>query len=339
MRIAPFRSDAEAYFLCGIPDSGQKPILVTSNGRNLSYIFQGTANFINSLPEPLKSYPRLYLPMQKGTSLSVIPKPFINHIGDPDFYHLAIIEAMRVVNQFNVPCFNHPSAIRRMTRDQIPTIVGDITGIIAPRTIKFRPIFPHDFVETAKSNNLRYPIIARLSGTHGGRSQILILDQNDWSKIFSIPWINEYVYLTEFYDYRDPDGYYRKQRVAVIKDQIIPRHGVANYTWSVSGNDSPPETLESEVLWSKNFERDTLPVIKERILKISEKLQIDYFGVDYSLRPNEDILIFEVSSSMSMTGAYNHQSHAQIEHFPAFIRETLAELLRKPSSWACNKVN
>jgi hypothetical protein len=139
--------------------------------------------------------------------------------------------------------------------------------------------------------------------------------------------------LTEFVNYRDADGFYRKQRIAVVGGEVIPRHGCLNYGWSVSAENSPPETIEEEVQWNKRFFEFDWPVLKDKVRQIIAATKLDYFGIDYSLRADGRILLFEETASMSMTRPFGMPTHESIEYIPKMIQEKLAALLKNPRAW------
>jgi hypothetical protein len=161
----------------------------------------------------------------------------------------------------------------------------------------------------------------------------LIKSPDKWNDIKEIHWKNEKFYITEFVEYKDVDGFYRKQRIAVVGKEVIPRHGCLNYQWSVSAENSPPETIDEEVKWNKTFFEKVWPVLGDRVGKIISATKLDYFGIDYSLRGDGKILLFEVTASMSMTRPFQLHTHQSIEYIPKLIRRKLASLLKNPTSW------
>ena len=43
-----------------------------------------------------------------------------------------------------------------------------------------------------------------------------------------------------------------------------------------------------------------IPEIRPAIREISERLQLEYFGVDCNIRPNGELLIFEANANMNV---------------------------------------
>jgi hypothetical protein len=317
----------------GIPDRGNHPVRLINKNQTLSVDIAGTANFINHIPELAASAHCLWLPISKSCSIDVPKYPIVNHMADPDFYDLPLCQAIELAKILDTPCFNHPAAVKNNSRERLKLLLQDISGLIVPKCIRIKPKRPHDFHTAIADQEFSYPVIVRLCGTHGGQTQVLINNKNDWDNVYSIPWINSDVYITEFYNYCDLDGYFRKQRVTVIGDIIFPRHCCAKKTWSVSGHDSPPETMQHELEWNETFYRKSYPIIKDRICQISQALDLDYYGIDYSLRPDGIMLIFEASACMSLLDSYGEVSHHMIEDFPENAKKALKNLLSDPCQW------
>ncbi len=320
-------------FLAGIPDRGYDGILCRSDGRRVYTTFLGTAAFSNDMPEDIRTWEWLYLPVTDTPEVRVPRRPLVNHIGDADYCDFAIRQAIEIVRRSGLPCFNDPAAIERLRRHRLPGLLAGIAGLTVPRCIRVRPGTLEDLAQAVRQEGLRYPVIARLTATHGGKSQVLVERPADWARLNGLPWGGRDLFVTQFHEYRDADGFHRKQRVAVVGDRVFPRHGAAARQWSVDAVVTLPEALEEEIAWSLEFEDKVLPAIADRVRQIADRVGLDYFGIDYSLRPDGSMLIFEVSAAMSMTEPYVPATHASIQPIAGNIRRALADLLRAPGAW------
>ena len=318
----------------GIPDDGLDFSRIISLGETIQCLFPGTADFINEMPDEIKSWRQLFLPIDPQKEFIVSGKPFlVNHMGDPDAYAAALSQALEIIDRHKLSIFNHPRQILKLRRDSLRTVFGHIQGLVIPKCIRINVEHISILIRTIEEQGFKYPVIFRIAGTHGGKTQKLIPTPNEWHGINGLGWENKNVYVSEFINYKDSDGFYRKQRLAVVGGEAIPRHGCLNYQWSVSGIDSPPETIEEELNWTKSFYKETWPLIETRIGHMIKATRLDYFGIDYSLRKDGEILVFEVTASMSMTRPFLTQSHHSIEYIPKIIQKKLATLLRSPSNW------
>lgn len=327
-------SKKEFVFLCGIPSQGLDHSRILSGGGRLNLLFPGTADFIHQMPDAIRQWRRLFLPVDLKKNFLFQGQPFfVNYMGDADCYSEALAQAINIVDDGGFTCFNHPLSVSKLRRDKLREIYGHIRGLHIPRCLKLSTDDISYFGRLIENHGFSYPVICRLAGTHGGKTQKLISSPGGWNELHSMKWYNEPVYIAEFVDYRDADGLYRKQRIAVVGGEVIPRHGCSNHGWSVSAENSPPETIEEEVAWNKTFFSREWPVLQERVQEIIRTTRLDYFGIDYSLRKDGTILVFEITASMSMTRPYGYPTHHSIEYIPREIQAKLAALLQNPRAW------
>ena len=326
-----------ATILNGIPDPGLDGLRAHTDGRSMDFTFLGVAAFLGDMPQDIRAWDHIYLPVTMAPDLQLPRKPLVNHMADADFYGEALAQAITIVERTGFACFNDPRAVVGLRRHRLPELLAGIEGLIVPRCIRVQPRGFEDLVEAVQANGLSYPVIARLPATHNGFSQVLIESETAWPALNSIPWGGRELYLTQFHDYLDADGFYRKQRVTVVGDTILPRHGFGGRSWSVDSITKLPEFLAEELAWPPAFEKNVLPVIEDRVRAIADRVKLDYFGIDYSLRPGGDMLIFEVSATMNNTDVYRPATHAPIAQYPLNIRRALADLLRRPDAWRCHR--
>ena len=323
----------QSVILNGIPDPGVDGLRAQTDGRAMDVTFLGTAAFMSHMPADIRAWEHVYLPVTTTPELHLPRKPLVNHMADADFYGAALGQATTIVESTGFPCFNDPRAISALRRDRLPDLLAGIAGVTVPRCFKIRPGSLEELAAAVRANGLAYPVIARLSATHGGKTQTLVQDEAEWARLNAIPWGGRELYVTQFHDCLDPDGFYRKQRVAIVGDRILPRHGAGGRSWSVDAVEKLPDFLEEELAWPPAFERTVLPVVESRVREILSRVKLDYFGIDYCLRPDGTMVIFEVSAAMSMTEQYVPETHRVIGQYTLNIRRALADLLRKPHAW------
>jgi len=326
------RKPPGALVLHGIPDNHRVLLLREEDG-SASITCPGTAAFLPHMPEDIQAWPKLLLPLSQGTTTLRAPRaPIVNHIADPDLYRETLGQALWIVERMGLPCFNHPEAVLRTTRDGVSQLLQGIPGVVMPKTIRLTPKHPRDFAAAVEEHGLIYPVIVRLTGTQTGVTQTLIESADDWDKVFSIPWGGAEVYLTQYVDYGDANRLYPKLRLAIVGGQILPRHHISGHTWDVHSRDRNPESIGAEVVWMERFAAAVLPDLRRRIEEIARRIGLDYFGIDGCIRPDGALLIFEVNASMSIT-ANTPPFQAAMHPFVQAIRDELAALLREPARW------
>jgi glutathione synthase/RimK-type ligase-like ATP-grasp enzyme len=324
----PVHSLARAFLLRGIPDDTRVILERTTSHAGVSPIYPGTTAFRHHLPDEMRAWPQVILPLPKDQPLQLPRLPVVNTMAEADRYRVVLGLATQLVEKLGTPCFNHPEAVLRTTRDGVSRLLQGIPGIIMPKTIRLAPKHPKDFPAAVEKHGLTYPVILRLVGTQTGLTQTLIESADNWDKVFAIPWGGAEVYLTQYVDCQDPDGRYRRQRICILGGRVLPRSQLIGRRWSVhgGGHDDPENT---EVKWLEGFEAGLPPKIKVGIQEIARRISLDYVGIDSNLRPDGTLLIFEVNASMNMT----RMTRPSMAPFVQVIRDELAALLREPSRW------
>ena len=335
-QASPAKASPVALVLTGLPDDGGVRVRRGAGLDGVNLVYPGTADFVGQLPEEIQLWPRLMLPLPKDAKLEVPRLPVVNHMGDADRYKVALRQAAAVIERLGVPCLNHPMAVRRTTRDGIAVLLEGIAGVLVPRTVRIAPSCVEDFPRAVEREGFCYPVIARLTGTQTGRTQTLVESADAWSKVHGIAWRDREVYLTQYVECSDPDGLYRKQRVVFVGGRPMPNSVLTGTSWSVHGAGRLPEHQPHEVHWLTAFEAESLPYLRERLMEIARRVRLDFFGIDFALRPDGTMVIFEANAAMSMIAL------GVLERFPYLspsrhaIRNELIALLRDPARWgAC----
>jgi hypothetical protein len=257
-------------------------------------------------------------------------KPFdclINAISDSDLYSDRLRQLRDLLNSSNLPIINDPAHSILTTRDYICANRGQSDGLIIPKTVKVKlsaknnGILPHEI----NTNDLRYPLLLRPAGTQNGQDFILLNNHGDASGYDAND--GDY-YLTEYYDFKSRDGFYRKYRCWSIGDEVIPNHLHISDQWNVHS----PCRLEIMMHnpWMLEEERAFLNSDNERIAdgvrKIKEIIKLDYFGVDFGLTEGGDMILFEANATMQSSfrpdsiKLFPHLGDAIIRHRQSFRR-------------------
>ena len=124
--------------LFGLPDDQTAPSIVAGDGKPLGYDLVGTMGLLPHLaPERFKNY-LIYLGPGRTQALRLGPGPLLNHIGDADVCSVALKQAAQITASVDRPCFNHPRAVARSTRDEVARLFAGIPGLTAPKTLRVR---------------------------------------------------------------------------------------------------------------------------------------------------------------------------------------------------------
>ena len=104
-------------------------------------------------------------------------------------------------------------------------------------------------------------------------------------------------------DFRDDDGLFRKTRLVVAGSRVFARHQLASTDWNVHASVRDGLMLQrkdlqdAEAGFLRDFGSVHFPALAQRIETMQQRLRLDYFSIDCSLRPDGDILVFEANAS------------------------------------------
>lgn len=287
--------------LIGIPDDRQATVQARPNGA-LNYVLIGNARVATDL-EPAVKQRMLRVVFGPDVPIRIPPalqtRPCINSIGDADVSSVALHTLEEHLAASGSACFNHPAAVLGTTREQVAEKLAAIDGLQVPRTLRLRLDEPADLVRAVDQHDLGWPLIVRTAGTHRGTATVRIDRPEDVREALrKLVWGGHDLYLTEYVDSRDADGYFRKLRLVVIGDGVFVRHWIATDHWMVHGDDRDLEFLHAEAHLLATFRSTLLPELAVRLRAIADAIDLDYFGIDCNLRPDGRLLIYEVNPLM-----------------------------------------
>ena len=226
-----------------------------------------------------------------------------NMVTDPDHNTKTLKVAERLLEKPLGPVINAPKLIPQTARDSLPDALEGIPGIIMPRTIRLRNATPERLVNRTTREGLRWPLLVKEPGLHSGRFVGLFKSAKSFEPHLD-DGRKEFL-LTEFANFKSPDGLYRKCRFWFIGRKILLRHHVTDERWNLHGHNRkklmmgrPELRHEEEALLERQlsgFPPRTTDVLEG----IRERIGLDYFGVDCHVRPNGELLIFEANATMN----------------------------------------
>jgi len=224
-----------------------------------------------------------------------------NAIGDQDVTDASHDTVMRFLELCDKPVINPPKSIARTSRDLIPDLLKDIDDVLAPPMVRLKPdAIRYTDAGQLASAGVHLPMVARPVGSHGGRGMRLIetpaaLMSMDTGDV-------EELYASTYCDYRSVDGHYRKYRVIFIDRQPYPYHLAISEHWQVHYTSA--DMLSHQ--WKRDEEHRFLEspdiVLGEDAMRalriIGQRIDLDFFGIDFSIMHDGRILIFEANATM-----------------------------------------
>jgi tetratricopeptide (TPR) repeat protein len=281
----------QQVFLEPSPGAPRTVLILTSSG-------SGNVPYQYLLPRD--AYGRIlwhveYAPQGQASRLP--PHDFVfNAVGDPD----AAPEALRAVKDFAAQraLLNPPDRVARTLRSAMPALVGSIADVLVPETRRFESA-DGDIATAIVSSGLRFPLILRPAGRHGGDGVQLAHSEAELAG--KIP-DSEAIYATEFVDYRSADGWYRKYRVIFVDREPYPYHLAIGRRWLLHYKSAAMRADTALRAEEENFLRNSDLVLSPRIMTalrtIAATIDLDYAGIDFSLLPDGRLLFFEANATM-----------------------------------------
>ncbi len=225
-----------------------------------------------------------------------------NAITEPEGMRRGLALAAQAVERLGLPVINRPELIARAARDTGAALLSDIDGLVVPRVLRIAPAEdPRAAVLAAMdAAGLPFPVILRPAGTHTGHGMVLAKGPED---LAGLPTGTE-LFATEFVDFADEQGLYRKTRLLLVDGRILAEHLATADHWNIHHSNSRaymrahPEAQALEQDYLANPERHLGAIRLIALGEIADRMGLDFLGVDAALLPDGRLLVFEANPSM-----------------------------------------
>lgn len=324
----------KVLFILGIEDSNR--VLMHAVLPRPSYELHGSIDIHLDLHHPSIDKQVLVLGGIAGT-VPTVKKPDVifNCITDADSSSKALGMAMQVIRQHpGVPVVNRPAPVLRTRRDDVAAALTGIPGLVVPETVRITPASHRDILAALKD---MYPAIIRRIGTHGGDTMLLLRSPADAPLLERIACDGSSYYLIRFVDFRDEDGLYRKTRLVVVGNRVFARHQLVGDDWNVHASvrdgvmGARPDLIAAEERFLQEFAEVSFPLLAGRLAAVRERLRLDYFSIDCSLRPDGDLLLFEANASGNALRQPGVGKFPYLRRPVLQLRDAVMRLLLEPS--------
>lgn len=317
-------------FVIGINDQSTVQASISEDNQ-VSYLYDGNCSIQQQVPmaRGKVAYAVLFGKRVKQWAFEFRQKPslIVNQIANADTHRGALERCVELCNQVDTAVLNRPDRVLLTTRDSVARMLQGIPGVTMPRTVRFRPKSPDDVFAHARKEDIAFPFIVRLAGRHGGVSSILVKSPDDYAALHVYPFDGRDFYLTEFVDYRDSDGFYHRQRLIVIDGEPLLRGSLYDQHWMVHGASRrfmlQRETWEEDRVRSQALETLVIPKLKPAIAEITNRLQLDFYGIDCCLDRAGGMLVFEANASMDFLTNEHPQMNARMAMIHGRVRNML----------------
>ena len=321
-------------FVNGVNDRSVMGVSLDERG-TLLHLMDGNCSVHHRLPLA-EGVAAQFLIFGKGVKQHAVqfketPSLIFNQIADADTHRGALERCIELCDQVNTTVINHPRHVLETGRERVSEKLQGIPGVIMPRIVRFQPRSPDDVFAEASRQGIDFPWIARVAGEHHGASMVRVDGKADYAVLHALPFDGRDFYLVEFVDYRDEDGYYHKQRIVVIDGEPLLRHALYFDDWKVHASSRAfvmeRENWEQDIARFDRLSQEALPPLRPAIREIANRLRLEYFGIDCSLRPDGRLAIFEANANMNVLHGPNQATRYRVEA----IEQKLYALLTKYS--------
>ncbi|MFM0235182.1 ATP-grasp domain-containing protein [Paraburkholderia sediminicola] len=240
-----------------------------------------------------------------------------NAIGDADIAAPLSGRLARFVSRCARPVLNPPDAIARTQRHRTASLFDELPDVqVAPCVrSEVAPASRSALDALLAAGGIDFPVLARPAATHGGDGLTLcesLAALESWRSAQT-----EVCYLTAFRDYRSADGFYRKYRIIFVDREPFPYHLAISPHWMVhyysADMEQHPWKLEEERRFLDNPQAVFSEQVMSAIAAIGKRLDLDYGGIDFTVLPGGQVLVFEANATMLAhfereTGALAHKN-------------------------------
>ena len=257
-----------------------------------------------------------------------------NAIGDADLCRNGLEIANRLIDRTTTAVINRPEAVSRTGRLTNAERLANLPGVMSPRMtlIAKKDLRSGDALEMLTQTGITFPMLLRPPGFHGGNYFVWV-DGPDGLKqtIEDLP--SENLLAIEFLDSRSADSLYRKYRVMVINGSLYPMHLAISKQWKVHYFSSDmavnPAYRNEEQSFLENFAAHLGPAAISALEQINQAVGLDYYGIDFGIGSNGDILLYEANPTMVINppspGELWDYKRSAIENALAATKRMLAE--------------
>ncbi len=241
-----------------------------------------------------------------------MPSPLPEHdlafvaVGESDQNRALLKQLENQLTEWPRPVLNRPGQIARLSRDGACALLKSIPGVVMPASERIdrqtlERIGRGELLITNLHAEIDFPIIVRPVGSHAGKG-LVKLDQPDAIADYLQAISEAEFYVTPFIDYRGPDGQFRKSRIVVIDGRpfichmAISDHWMIHYMNAGMGESAAKRAEEADFM--AGFDADFARRHAGAFAAITERVGLDYYGIDCAETVDGQLLIFEIDTSM-----------------------------------------
>ena len=154
-----------------------------------------------------------------------------------------------------------------------------------------------------EKNDLSFPLLLRSPGFHAGH-HFLRVDRAEELSSTAEQLPRDELMAIEYLDARRGDGNIRKYRAVFIDGHLYPLHLAISRAWKIhyynADMTNHPKNQAEEAEFLDNMPRALGAKAMNALEQIQLTLGLDFGGIDFSLREDGSVLVFEANATMNI---------------------------------------
>ncbi len=226
-----------------------------------------------------------------------------NAVGDADRCERALAAASRIVAATSAPVVNDPARVRETTRLRNAARLATLPDVVTARTAEFPrgDLAAPSGAASLEAAGFGWPVLLRSPGYQTGEHFVRVAGPSDLpDALANLPGAT--LLAIAYVDSRSADGAFRKYRVMTIGGRLYPMHLAISPEWKVHYFRAAMAERLDHREEEAGFLADTHGVLGARAVAALERvavlLGVDYGGIDFALRPDGRVLVFEANATM-----------------------------------------
>jgi glutathione synthase/RimK-type ligase-like ATP-grasp enzyme len=227
-------------------------------------------------------------------------------VGESDENRPLLEQLAAVLPHWPRPVLNAPDRIARLSRDRACRLLQSADGIAMPTAIRVERTALEQVGRAERSlvdvaEDTAFPAIVRPVGSHAG-SGLEKIDTPAELAAYLERMPHAEFYVARFVDYRNADGLFRKYRIMLIDGRPFICHMAVSSHWMIhylnaGMTDSADKRAEEERCMAE-FDDGFARRHADAFRAVTERIGLDYVGLDCAETADGKLLIFEADSDM-----------------------------------------
>ncbi len=214
-------------------------------------------------------------------------------VAEDDRHADALRAADALADAIGAPVINRGQRIARLSRANTAGLLCGLPDAVVPS---------HHVVGHGDTSPIAFPIIIRPLGSHAGQGLRRLADAAELEAHHAANPATPWFTVAPFVDYRSGDGAWRKYRVIFVDGVAYPLHLAIHDDWAVWYYNAGMQDCATKQAEEQHFLDDLQAAFPEpaaaALRRLSERVGLDYFGLDCGVMSDGRLLVFEVETGM-----------------------------------------